>query len=182
MPQKTDPLSIDEMAYIGTATYIAQKVEFALYGIVAHLSHLPEAQSDRRFKNLSGEKFLRGDITELKITLGQMESVFGKRLLIDSNAFIQFCEDRNLIIHNYYRLFHTNIQNGSKLDIDSIDFLLDFINRGERWLSIVRGLVVVMKEAAAEKEGRVGELVISEKDIEDKMAYNEHVSNQGITT
>lgn len=57
---------IDECALLGAAILSAQKLEFTLYGIVAHLSHLPEAQKEKRFRDLTPERFLRGNIEDLR--------------------------------------------------------------------------------------------------------------------
>ena len=97
------------MALLGLALYGAQRVEFALYGIAAHASHTPAAQRERRFANLSGEKFLRGDPSELKATLGQLVTIFGDAFLIKTPDLIDFYERRNLIAHDFYRHFYMRI-------------------------------------------------------------------------
>ena len=89
---------IDECALIGAAILSAQKLEFALYGIVSHLSDL---QGDKRFRDLTPEKFLLGNINDLKVTFGQLEAAFGEKLLISSKDLKDFIKDRNLIAHNY---------------------------------------------------------------------------------
>ena len=49
-----------EWAAIGAAVLAAQRIEFLLYGIIAHGE--PELkETDRRFRHLTPESFLRGD-------------------------------------------------------------------------------------------------------------------------
>jgi len=75
----------ESAALLGAAMLSAQKLEFALYGIVSYLSHTPEAQKEKRFRDLTPEKFLRGNVEDLKATLGQLETAFGEKLLISTD-------------------------------------------------------------------------------------------------
>ncbi|MEY4520305.1 MAG: hypothetical protein RLZZ499_2905 [Cyanobacteriota bacterium] len=100
--------SVDEYILLGAAIISAQKLEFALYGIVSHLSHLPEARKEKRFRELTPEEFLRGDMEDLKATLGQISTAFGDTLLMSNEELNQFIKDRNLIAHNYWRLTKTS--------------------------------------------------------------------------
>ena len=54
---------------------------------------------------LSAEKFLRGDIAEQKATLGRIVNLFGDAFLIKTSELEKFISDRNLIVHNYSRVF-----------------------------------------------------------------------------
>jgi hypothetical protein len=173
MTSSATPITPDEFMLIGAAIYQAQKIEWALYGIASHASHLQVAQCEKRFKQLTPEAFLRGDPAEFKATFGQIASVFGDSFLISGPELEQFIADRNLIVHDFYRLFYANIHNGHRRD-DPVGFLKDFIRRGEFWLAIVRGFLVCLKEAAAKKEGRVKELAFTEKDLVNKDAYQTH--------
>jgi hypothetical protein len=166
---------IDECALLGAAILSAQKFEFALYGIVSHLSHLPEAQRDKRFRDLTPEKFLRGNIEDLKVTLGQLETNFGERLLISTNELKDFIRDRNLIVHNYWRLTKANVKNGEKLT-DPEEFLREFLVRCDQWASIISGLLCIFIKTAAEKEGRLSEVNFSDQQMSDIAAYSAHVS------
>ncbi len=162
---------IDECALLGAAILSAQKLEFALYGIVAHLSHLPEAQKEKRFRDLTPEKFLRGNVDDLKATLGQLETAFSEKLLISTSDLKDFVRDRNLIAHNYWRLTKSNINGGEKLT-DPEAFLRRFLARCDQWASIVRGLLWVLMRATAEKEGRLSELNFNEQQMSDIAAYD----------
>jgi hypothetical protein len=88
------------LTLLGTAVLLAQKLEFALYGIVAHFSYLPEAQREKRFRELKPEAFLRGDPSDLKATLGQLVASFEKSLRLASNELDRLVKDRSLIAHN----------------------------------------------------------------------------------
>lgn len=129
---------VDEYALIGAAILSAQKFEFTFCGIVAHLSHLPEAQKEKRFRELTPEKFLRGSLEDTKATLGQLEKTFGDKLLISTSDLKQFIEDRNLIAHNYWRLTKSHIKGARKLN-DPESFLRGFLARCDQWSRILRG-------------------------------------------
>lgn len=166
---------IDECALLGAAILSAQKLEFALYGIVSHLSHLPEAQKEKRFRDLTPEKFLRGNIEDLKATFGQLETAFGEKLLISTNELKDFIKDRNLIAHNYWRLTKSNVKDSEKLSNPEA-FLRAFLARCDQWASIFRGLLYVFMKAAAEKEGRLAEINFTEQQLNDITAYYAHAS------
>lgn len=166
---------LDECALLGAAILSAQKFEFALYEIISHLSYLPEAQRERRFRDLTPERFLRGSVDDLKATLGQLETVFGEKLLISTNDLKKFIKDRNLIAHNYWRLTKANVKNAEKLD-DPEKFLRDFLMRCDQWAGVIRGLLYVFMKAAAEKEGRLSELNFNEQQKSDITAYHDHVA------
>ncbi|SKA16801.1 hypothetical protein SAMN05428963_10749 [Consotaella salsifontis] len=169
------PITSDEITLIGAAIYQAQKVEWALYGIASHVSHLPAAQRKKRFKQINPEAFLRDDPADFKATLGEITAVFGDAFLISSPELEEFVDDRNLIVHNFYRLFHANIRDGHRRE-DPVGFLQDFILRGQQWHSIVRGLLVCLQERAAEKEGRMEELSLRDEDYAHKVAYLAHAT------
>lgn len=158
----------------------AQKLEFSLYGVVAHLSHLNEAQKEKRFRELTPEKFLRGSSDDLKATFGQIEKVFGKRLLISNNELTKFIEDRNLIAHNYWRLTKSKI-NGSQQLNNPEEFLRNFISRCSYWQHVFNGLIYKLMEATAEKENRLNEINFNDQQRRDIEAYLTHVNKQGET-
>lgn len=91
----------DELVLLGASLLSAQKFEFALYGLAAHLPHAYEGKKDKRFTELTPEIFLRGSVDDLKLTLGQLETAFGEKLILRNNELKQFIKDRNLIAHNY---------------------------------------------------------------------------------
>ena len=77
----------DTLTLLGLAILQAQRLEFALYGLAAHFSHLPEAQKDQRFANLSAKDFLSADPEKRKrrkATFGQITKTFGDRFLLPS--------------------------------------------------------------------------------------------------
>lgn len=171
---------IDECALLGASILSAQKLEFALYGIVSHLSHLPEAQKEKRFRDLTPEKFLRGNIEDLKATFGQLETAFGEKLLISTSELKEFISDRNLITHNYWRLTKSNIKDGERLSDPEV-FLKGFLGRCDQWASIIRGLLYVLMEAAAKKEERLSEINFSEQQQNDIKAYYAHTAIRHIS-
>ncbi len=167
--------SSDEYLLLGTALLSAQRLEFALYGIVSHLSHLPEARKEKRFRELTPEKFLRGDVDDLKATFGQILTTFGDTLLIRNEDLNQFIDNRNLIVHNYWRLTQTSIRGTEKLN-DPEGFLKKFISDSDKWTTIIKGLLYKLIEAAAEKEGRSSEITFNEQQLTDINNYLNHAS------
>ncbi|HEY8095850.1 MAG TPA: hypothetical protein VIE65_07100 [Methylobacter sp.] len=170
---------IDECTLLGASLLAAQKFEFALYGIVSHLSHLPEAQKEKRFRDLTPEKFLHGNIEDLKATLGQLETAFGQKLLISTEELKVFIRHRNLIAHNYWRLTKPDIKNSEKLDDPEL-FLRRFLESCDKWAAISRGLLYVLIEAAAQKENRLSEINFSEQQRIDVADYYAHAAKQSI--
>lgn len=170
-----------EMALLGTSVLLAQKIEFALYGIVAHVSHLPEAQQEKRFRDLKPEAFLRGDPSDLKATLGQLAARFGKPLLLASNELDRLVSDRNLIAHNYWRTFHSDVQ-GAKRRQDAEPFLTSFISLAEHLLKVISGLLTCLRIEAARTEGREGEIILSESELANMLLHLGHVHRQLIIT
>ncbi|SDA12712.1 hypothetical protein SAMN02799622_00787 [Methylobacterium sp. UNC378MF] len=161
-----------EMTLLGLAVYQSQRLEFALYGLAAHLSHLPEAQKEKRFRDLTPEKFLRGDYRELKSTLGQIAKVFGGPLMLASDDLERLIEDRNLICHNLYRLYHAG---GARSGERPHEFLMSFNQRAEQWGRIIGGVLSHLREAFARKEGRLDEFNMSEDDAINRAVFHEHV-------
>lgn len=161
-----------ECQLLGGCLIGAQRVEFALYGIVAHLSHLPEAK-EKRFRDLTPEIFLRGDPKELKSTLGQIEKAFGKKLNISNDDLTKFIDDRNLIAHNYYRMTRKGIRDAHQLD-NPENFLRSFLKSCEYWESILNGLLCLMMVALAERYNRMDEIKLNSKQKSDMDAYLNH--------
>lgn len=165
---------IAEMTLLGAAVYQAQKIEFALYGIASLITHLPEFKGNKKLRDLTPESFLRGDFRKLKATFGELKDHFAGRLVLSSPELNRFVTDRNLIVHNFFRQFHTT--HGDDRPGDPIDFLRDFLVRGATLQKVFEGLLVIMKEVAAEKAGLVAELVLTEQDQANKAVYLGYVS------
>lgn len=161
---------VREMALLGTSVLLVQKFEFALYGIVAHLSHLPEAQQEKRFRELTPEAFLRGDPSELRATLGQLAARFGTPLLLASDELDQLIEDRNLITHNFWRSFHADI-NGVDRRQDSESFLTGFISRVEHFLKVISGLIARLKIESALQSGCESTISLGADDLANMLLH-----------
>ena len=161
-----------ECQLLGACLLGAQKVEFSFYGIAAHLSHLPEAK-EKRFRELTPELFLRGDPKDLKSTLGQIEKVFGKKLNISCDELTEFINSRNLIAHNYYRMSRKGIRDAHQLDNPEL-FLREFLEECKYWERILNGLLYIMMEGLAERDGRTNEITIDSQQRADMKAYLDH--------
>ena len=164
----------EDFYLLGFALYGVQAFEFGLYGIASHCSHLPDAQSERRFRDLDPEKFLRGDISDLKATLGQIVRVFGDSFLIGCDELDAFIGKRNDIAHNIWRFTNTSLHPSPIADIKQ--YLKDFIAESKYWRTIIRGLTAAMRVAAAEAEGRSDELSLSDEDKRCMDAFYEHAA------
>jgi hypothetical protein len=162
-----------EMTLLGLALYQAQRIEFALYGIASHVTHLPEFQSNRRFRDLNPEAFLRGDLSKLKATLGQLNDVFAGRLLLSSPELDRFISDRNLIAHNFFRIFHTKTRD--EPEGEPVEFLKDFLRRSQELQSVIEGSTATLKEETAKKFGRLSDIQITDRDNLNKDAYCRYV-------
>jgi hypothetical protein len=174
------PIEEEEYYLLGRALVAAQRVEFVLYGLAAHASHLPAAQKDKRLKTLTPEAFLRGDPRELKVTLGQLSVAFGDAFLIATPMLENFCEDRNLIAHNYLRVFKSEIRGTQRRD-DAVPFLQKFLETAAYWEAILNGLLKELMVAAAAKEGRSSELVLSEQHHANMLAFRKHAEEYATT-
>ena len=104
---------LGECATIGTAILAAQRIEFLLYGIIAHIK--PESK-ERDKRHLTGESFLRGDVSDLRATLGQIAKVYGTEFLLSADDLEAFVKNRNLIVHDYWRLTKGLIRDGQTLE------------------------------------------------------------------
>lgn len=146
----------------------AQRVEFRLYGLAAHVQ--PDA-AEKRFKDLTPERFLRGDVAELKATLGQLTRAYGDKFFISTEDLTSFVESRNLIAHNYYRTFILKIA-GTENREDGIPFLESFLLEAQRWDTILAGLNNVMREAAAKAQGKAISFTPAERESMDAYISN----------
>ena len=154
----------DVYSLIGLALVAAQRIEFLLYGIASLAGHTPAAQKEKRFRELTPEKFLRGGESERKATLGQIVETFGDAFLIRTEDLVTFYKDRNLIAHDFVRTFRMNIR-GTNPRRDAREFLFSFLERALYWEDVLRGFLAELKIAAAKKEGREAELEITADDF-----------------
>ncbi len=164
--------TLEECGLLGLAMLVAQRVEFLLYGIVSHLAHTPAGQKERRWRELTPERFLRGDADELKATLGQLVEAFGDVLLIHSPELVEFYRDRNRIAHDYTRLYKLKIR-GVAASGDGPAFLRTFTERATHWEKVLHGVLAELKMAAARKEGREAEIRFTQRDQENIGIYRD---------
>ncbi len=167
----------EECTLLGICLIGAQKIEFVFYGLVAAVfAHTDEAKKDKRFRGLTPEKFFRGSVDDLKATLGQLEKIIGSKLLISSNDLDTFIKNRNLIVHNYWRLANKNDKSPEKLQ-NPETFLKEFIERCVYWKKIMSGLLWLCIEAAAKKENRLDEINFNNVQKSEIEAYRRHVQD-----
>lgn len=136
----------DEMMLLGGAMLAAQQLEFALYGMVAHLK-----EKAGKFKDLTPEEFLRGDGSKTKATLGALVKAFGPTFYMDGDELASLVNDRNLIAHDYWRMTKAKITGGRKLE-NPENFLFQFTIRCEKWIRLCQGWVALATRSLAESE------------------------------
>ena len=162
---------VRECAAVGGAVLAAQRVEFLLYGLVAHFK---DEHRKGQFRDLTPESFLRGDLADLRATLGQLVREYGERLLLSREELDGFVENRNLIVHDYWRLTKSRISGGARLD-DPILFLRQFLRDCERWEAILMGVLVRMKQASAARSGVEQDVEPNAQELEYMNNYTQHV-------
>ena len=166
---------LQECATIGAAVLAAQRVEFLLYGLIAHIK--PELKRrDRRFRHLTPESFLRGDLSDLRATLGLLTKTHGTKFLLSADELEVFVKNRNLIVHNYWRLSKARIRDGGTLQ-NPIAFLQEFLDDCLRWERILRGVLATMKLSIAEATGVEQQLALTHEDLTYMDQYLQHVQS-----
>ena len=161
-----------ECAMIGLALLAAQRVEFLLYGLVAHIRD-DLKQGDRRFHGLTPERFLRGDVSEMRATLGQLATAYGEGFLLSADDLTAFVKKRNLIAHDYWRLAKANIRGAEELQ-NPMGFVQGFLADCQRWERILRGVLANFKLAAARKVGDEDRSQLTADDLSRMDEYHEH--------
>lgn len=146
-------ISEDEYPLLGVAVVLAQRVEFAIYGLAAHFPEQGDNLLKKRLSTTTPEEFLRGDVSKLTITLGQLAKGFAPALGLDPNLVESFVKDRNTVIHNYYRVFYMNIGGAAKPTQQPMQFLLSFIEQAARLELELSGLMFEIRVAAANAMG-----------------------------
>jgi hypothetical protein len=166
----------DEMMLLGCAMLVAQKLEFALYGMASHLK-----ATDPKFKDLTAEEFLRGDGTKTKATLGAIAQAYGPRLQLDGDELTQLVKDRNLIAHDYWRLTKALIKDGRTL-ANPKQFLLSFIDRCNTWIRLCEGWITIAKYATAAQSSRLDEVNETEESLIKTLEYLVHTLKRSADT
>ncbi len=160
-----------ELTLLGACVYSVQKFEYGLYGLASHYSHISEAKNNRAFKNLDPEKFLRGDLSDFRATLGQISGTFGNEFHLKSEFLDGFLEKRNLIVHRIWRLTHDRKDEAPFSDLG--EFLQDFLLECEEWIKIFRGLLSLIIEGAWIKSDKQEKFIRSEQDAECVKAFED---------
>lgn len=159
----------DEMMLLGGAMLAAQKLEFALYGMAAHLK-----EKNGKFKSLTPEEFLRGDGSKTKATLGALVKAFGPKFYMEGDELTSLVNDRNLIAHDYWRMTKANIAGGRRLE-NPEDFLFQFTIRCEKWIRLCQGWVLLATKSLVEREERLGENETTPQSELNVLAYVQYV-------
>lgn len=165
--------SNEEQRLLGLALICAQRVEVHLIGLASLASNLVSNSQFRWARNLEGltfDKYVRGDFAEIRVTLGQLFSLFGEEIMIEADDLRGFCENRNLIAHRYLSQFMYNAS-GNPTDEEAHAFLRNFIDEAERWTAVLRGFSRLWQRTAAEHQ-EVSDFEYTTADIANIMAYH----------
>lgn len=173
MTEEHNEKLMEELAMIGAAVLSSQRVEFLLYGLISHLGEYHK-DLDKRFRNLDPEKFLRGKVSDLKATLGQLVDAYGDNLLLTTEDLVEFVQQRNLIVHSYWRLTKSNIRDGECLE-NPFQFLKNFLAKCDHWEKVLRGLMAHMKVAMSKKAADRLDPPLAREEQRDKEYYEKNV-------
>ena len=164
---------LQECVAVGAAVLAAQRVEFLLYGLVAHVK-VEMKWHDKRFRDLTPESFLRGELSDLRATLGQLAKAYGTEFLLSADDLDLFVKNRNLIVHDYWRLTKSAIRGARTLE-SPMAFLMDFLRDCQRWEGILRGVLAHMKLAAIGATGCEQQPKLTLEDLNYMDDYLQHV-------
>ena len=167
--------NVEEAALLGVALLQVQRLEFALYGVASHLTHLEPVRKHKKLKNLTGESFLRGSLSELNMTFGQLNKAVSEQILICTDELSAFVRKRNILVHDYWRLVKSNIKGAKKLD-DPERFLREFVDDCKYWDAVFQGLVFTLMRISAAKDQRLDELNFDEAKFKCIEAYEIHAA------
>ena len=70
----------------------------------------------------------------------QLAKAYGSKFLLSDSDLEVFVRNRNLIVHNYWRLSKADIRDGPTLE-NPMAFLREFLDDCVRWESILRGVL-----------------------------------------
>ena len=161
---------------LGKAVLMSQKLEFVLYGLIAQAYHLPNIKRDKRFAHLTPQDFLSIDPEKRKLrkaTLGQVIKGFYDMAFFSMTELESIAERRNFIAHELWRALEVDkikVFPGGVADPD--EFLIQFTQDCEEWISILRGFLSIIIESGMKNLGRESELVFTEEDIVNRERFN----------
>lgn len=167
-------VSDDIFLLLGKGLFLAQRVEFILYGIVSHMGHLDEARKDKRFSKITAKDFLSDEPEKRKLrtaTLGTIYRIFGDKLLLSGLPFDLFVRERNFFAHEFFRALSRNpnaAEHSKRLN--------DFIDLAELTEKALKGLLSELMEASARKEERENEFKIQADDENNRKYYKAFVA------
>lgn len=142
----------DEYSLLGIAVVYAQRVEFAIYGLAAHFPNSADKLLKKRLASTTPEDFLRGDVSKLTITLGQLAKGFGPAIGLEEERLDRYIEDRNIVAHSFYRLFHMDIPGVTKRE-NPAEWLRLFIANSARLERDLRMLMYEIRVQGARASG-----------------------------
>ena len=154
------------------AILAAQRVEFVLYGLVAHIRD-DLKHRDARFRRLTPESFLRGDVSKMRATLGQLAQAYGDTFLLPADDLAAFVKKRNLIAHDYWRTAKARIRGAETLQ-DPMAYIQDFLADCARLERVLRGLLATFRRAAAKNAGDENQAQLTADDLACMDEYHEH--------
>ena len=90
-----------------------------------------------------------------------------------------FVKNRNLIVHNYWRLCKASIRDGQTLE-NPMAFLREFLDDCQRWEGILRGDLAAMRLSAAVASGGELQPALTPNDLDYMILFGQHARSHRI--
>lgn len=169
-----NPIDQKTLTLLGLALFTAQKNEFALYGIIDSLKHLPEISNNKSFNRINQHppgSFLSKDpniLEDYNHTLGQIVSVYGDSIPLPKDFLKDYKDKRNFIVHNYFKCFFTKFNHSEIPSSEYLNILLAFISESEKVKEVILGFVFTLFERAGSNHPDLKKYTLnnSEKDYQ----------------
>jgi hypothetical protein len=172
-------MTSEDYLRLGVALSKAQNIEFAIYGILTHLKKTPEIVKDKRLRNLTPREFLSSDPINKPLrtmTLGQLNKALPEGFGLCSEYIQDYVDRRNLLVHEFMR--EINPKYASNGVIDPEVFLTKFIVDSDEFESILLGLLYVIMDQVADKQGVPERKPVGEDVDLAKAVFYEHILKQ----
>ena len=108
------------------------------------------------------------------MTLGQLAKKYGPKFLLSTDDLDQFVKDRNLIVHDYWRLTKSGIRYAHKLESPTA-FLDQFLRDCHHWEGILRELLTHIRYTSGGAIGGEQTIGFTNEDLVYMDNYHQHV-------
>lgn len=123
---------LNEHALLGESLIASQKVELALYDIIAKLAKAHSNSHGQQILDLNVNTFLREQPSQQEDTLALYEELFGDQLPMQANEIRDFIYRRNIVSRSFWRVTGADIKGGEKLANPTV-YLEEFLSKCAHW-------------------------------------------------